>query len=198
MPELPLTLGLTGGSGAAYAVRLLETLLAAGREVHLVVSDAGAQVAKAELGIDLDPERPDPELLLAGAGGRVRAWGCRNLSAGIASGSFRSGGMAIVPCSMSTLGTIAHGIGTNLVHRAAEVCLKERRKLIVCPRESPLHLPALENMAALARAGAVIMPLMPGFYHRPETVGDLVDFMVARICDQLEVPHRLSRRWGGG
>ena len=198
MPNLPLVLGITGGSGAAYAVRLLEVLLAAGREVHLAISDAGCQVLRAELGVTIDPDRPDPVLLLPGATGNVRPWGCRNLSAGIASGSFRTGGMAIVPCSMSSLGAIAHGMGTNLVQRAAEVHLKERRKLVLCPRETPLHLPALENMAAATRAGAVVLPLAPGFYTRPQTIADLVDFVVARIADQLDIPHDLGRRWGSG
>lgn len=120
-----------------------------------------------------------------------------DFSAGIASGSFLTGGMVICPCSMGTLAAVATGQSQNLIHRAADVHLKERRKLIVVPRETPLSLIALENMKRLAEAGAVILPAMPGFYHNPQTIPDLVDFVVARVCDQLGVPHELMKRWGG-
>jgi 4-hydroxy-3-polyprenylbenzoate decarboxylase len=120
----------------------------------------------------------------------------RDYSAGIASGSFLTGGMVICPCSMGTLASLATGQSQNLVHRAADVHLKERRKLIVVPRETPLSLIALENMKRLAEAGAVILPAMPGFYNDPVSISDLIDFVVARICDQLGVDHQLSKRWG--
>jgi flavin prenyltransferase len=120
----------------------------------------------------------------------------RNFSAGIASGSFLTDGMVICPCSMGTLANVASGQSQNLIHRAADVHLKERRKLIVVPRETPLSVIALENMKRLAEAGAVILPAMPGFYHSPQSIHDLVDFVVGRICDQLGVKHELTKRWG--
>jgi 4-hydroxy-3-polyprenylbenzoate decarboxylase len=128
--------------------------------------------------------------------GRMTYHHYRDYSAGIASGSFLTGGMVICPCSMGTLASLATGQSQNLIHRAADVHLKERRKLIVVPRETPLSVIALDNMKRLAEAGAVILPAMPGFYHDPMTIPDLVDFIVARICDQLGVEHDLSKRWG--
>jgi 4-hydroxy-3-polyprenylbenzoate decarboxylase len=122
----------------------------------------------------------------------------RNFQAGIASGSFLTGGMVICPCSMGTVAAIAHGISENLIHRAADVHLKERRKLIVVPRETPLGLVQLKNLVAIAEAGAVVLPAMPAFYTLPRNVDDMVDFVVARICDQLGVESGLAKRWGGG
>ena len=200
--SLPIVLAITGASGAPYAVRLLEILLAAERRVELVVSPAGTAVIRQELGIILDADAPDPALLLGraslppGALARLAVWHHRDLMAPIASGSHLTAAMVICPCSGGTLAAVAHAIGDNLVHRAAEVHLKERRKLVVVPRETPLSLPQLENMAAIHRAGAVVMPAAPGFYAGATTVDDLVDFVVARICDQLGVAHRLVRRWG--
>ncbi|MBM83657.1 MAG: 3-octaprenyl-4-hydroxybenzoate carboxy-lyase [Planctomycetaceae bacterium] len=128
--------------------------------------------------------------------GRLNYHHYRDFRAGIASGSFLTDGMVIVPCSMGTLAGIANGLSTNLIHRAADVHLKERRKLIVVPRETPLGSIQLENMKRLADTGAVVLPAMPGFYHEPITIYDLVDFVVARICDHLEIPHELMKRWG--
>ena len=128
--------------------------------------------------------------------GRLEYHHYRDFSAGIASGSFLTAGMVICPCSMGTLASLAHGISSNLIHRAADVHLKERRKLIVVPRETPLGSIQLENMKRLADAGAVILPAMPGFYHNPVSIHDLVDFVVGRICDQLEIPQDLFKRWG--
>jgi len=199
MADAPLVLGITGASGAAYAVRLLEVLLEAGREVHLAISPSGQAVIGEELGrrIDLDAFRIE-ELLggKAPAVGRLLYHHYKDLMAPIASGSFLTRGMVICPCSGSTLSAVAHSMGENLIHRAAEVHLKERRQLVVVPRETPLSLPQLRNMQAIHEAGAVVLPASPGFYHGAETIADLVDFVVARICDQLGVANALVRRWG--
>ena len=150
-----------------------------------------------ELGLEVDLDAFDP----AFAGhppGRLVYHHHQDFSPGIASGSFPTGGMVVIPCSMSTLGSIAAGITTNLITRAADVHLKERRKLILVPRETPLSLIHLENMVRVTRAGAVVLPAMPGWYHRPRRLEDLVDFIVARICDQLGIPNALIPRWGAG
>jgi len=197
--SLPIVVAFTGASGAAYGVRLLEVLLTAGREVHLVMSPSGQAVMAEELGRHVDLERLDPAGLFGGpapAAGRLHVHHHKNLMAPIASGSFLTAAMVICPCSGSTLAAVAHAQGQNLVHRAAEVHLKERRKLVVVPRETPLSLPQLRNMVAIHEAGAVVLPASPGFYHGATTLSDLVDFVVARICDQLAVPNALIRRWG--
>jgi flavin prenyltransferase len=193
-----LVVAITGASGAAYAVRLLEVLLAAGREVHLTVSAAAQIVLKRELNraVDLDAFNPDSLALGAIAPGRLHYHHYCDMAAPIASGSFRTDGMVICPCSMGTLSAIAHGASSNLIHRAADVHLKERRKLILVPRETPLSIVMLDNLRRAAKAGAVILPAMPGFYHGATTVCDLVNFVVARICDQLGIDHELIRRWG--
>ena len=198
-----LVVAITGASGSAYAVRLLEVLVAAGRTVHLVVSPAGQQVIGHELGLKIDTENFALEQLLPdlstsdGADtGQVRYHNYRDFSAGIASGSFKTDGMVICPCSMGTLAAVSQGLSQNLIHRAADVHLKERRKLIVVPRETPLGSIQLANMKTLADAGAVILPAMPGFYNQPQSIDDLVNFVVARICDQLGVEQDLTKRWG--
>jgi 4-hydroxy-3-polyprenylbenzoate decarboxylase len=198
-----LVLAITGASGSAYAVRLLDVLVAAGRNVHLVVSPAGQQVVAHELGLAIDSANFSIEQLLpnfaaseAGNVGRVQFHEYRDFSAGIASGSFQTDGMVICPCSMGTLAAVSQGLSQNLIHRAADVHLKERRKLIVVPRETPLGSIQLSNMKTLADAGAVILPAMPGFYNQPQSIDDLVDFVVARICDQLGIPQDLTKRWG--
>lgn len=214
----PIVLAMSGASGAAYGVRLLEVLLAADRAVHLTISPSFAAVYQQELGTPLDLKSFDLLTMLIGfAEWRERHGGQGNslrlklskdqlarvtyaphqdLMQPIASGSFLTAGMVICPCSGSTLAAIAHSQGSNLLHRAAEVHLKERRKLILVPRETPLSLPQLENMRAATLAGAVVLPASPGFYHGAASIMDLVDFVVARICDQLGVPHNLMRRWG--
>jgi 4-hydroxy-3-polyprenylbenzoate decarboxylase len=195
----PLVVGITGASGAPYAVRLLEVLLESGREVHLAISPSGQAVIGEELGRQIDLDRFDLAALLgrpAPTTGTLHYHHHKNLMAPIASGSFLTAAMVICPCSGSTLSAIAHSMGENLIHRAAEVHLKERRKLVVVPRETPLSLPQLKNMQALHEAGGVVLPAAPGFYHGAATVADLVDFIVARICDQLGVPNALIRRWG--
>jgi 4-hydroxy-3-polyprenylbenzoate decarboxylase len=200
MPDrLPLVVAITGASGAAYGIRLVEVLLAAGETVHLSISPSGKAVIAEEVGRHIDLDRFDAAALLGNSaphGGKLVYHHYKDLMAPIASGSFLTGGMAICPCSGGTLAAVAHSLGNNLVHRAAEVHLKERRKLVVVPRETPLSLPQLKNMQAIHEAGAVVLPASPGFYAGAETVADLVDFVVARICDQLGVANALVRRWG--
>ncbi len=192
-----VVLGITGASGAAYAKRLLEVLLGASVRVHLTISPAGAQVLWTELGLACELDNFESRSLALAVGTeRLTYHQYQDFSASIASGSFVTGGMVICPCSMGTLAGVANGLSTNLILRAADVHLKERRKLIVVPRETPLGSIQLENMKRLADAGAVVLPAMPGFYHQPKSIEDLVDFVVARICDQLGVPVELMRRWG--
>lgn len=193
-----LVVAMTGASGSAYGVRLLDVLLRAGRTVHLTISPAAAEVAAAELGKTISLDRFDPRALLGDAPDLARL--CyhhyQDFRAGIASGSFLTAGMAVCPCSMGTVAAVAHGISGNLIQRAADVHLKERRKLVLVPRETPLGVVQLRNLTAVAEAGAVVLPAMPAFYTKPGSVADLVDFVVARVCDQLGVVHQLSRRWG--
>lgn len=197
--EAPLVVAVTGASGAPYAVGLLETLLGLGRTVHLTMSPSAVEVFRAEVGRAPSLDAFDPvDLLGRPTPGRLVYHDHRDFSAGIASGSFLTAGMVVVPCSMSTLGSIAHGITTNLVTRAADVHLKERRKLILVPRETPLSLVHLENMTQVTRAGAVVLPAAPAWYHRPKGLDDMVAFVVGRICDQLGVANRLIPRWGAG
>ncbi|MGE3313558.1 MAG: UbiX family flavin prenyltransferase [Planctomycetaceae bacterium] len=201
-----LVVAITGASGSIYALRLVEVLRRAGRTVHLTISPAAAQVFRHECNVEIRLDRFEPEQFWPGTAndsssgevepGRLVYHHFTDFTAGIASGSFKTGGMVICPCSMGTLASLANGISTNLIHRAAEVHIKERRKLIVVPRETPLSSIALGNMKTLSDAGAVILPAMPGFYHNPESILDLVDFVVTRICDQLDVEVNLSRRWG--
>jgi 4-hydroxy-3-polyprenylbenzoate decarboxylase len=195
----PIVVAITGASGAAYAIRLLETLLAAGREVFLSISPSGKIVLKKELNFDVNLDRFEP-FSLGLAGGQVAAKlhyaHYQDLMSSIASGSFLTAGMVVCPCSGSSLSAIAHSHGSNLIHRGAEVHLKERRKLILVPRETPLSLPQIDNMRKATEAGAVVLPASPGFYHGPKTIDDLVNFVVARICDQLGVEHDLMKRWG--
>lgn len=200
-----IVLAITGASGSRYGTRLLEVLLRAGRTVHLVISPAAGEVFERELGqrIPLLPPQFDPKLLLgtAAAGldlSRLHYHDVRNFQAGIASGSFLTAGMAVCPCSLGTVAAIAHGVGENLIHRAADVHLKERRKLVLVPRETPLGVIQLRNLLAVAEAGAIVLPAMPAFYTLPQSINDMVDFVVGRVCDQLGVEHRLLRRWGAG
>ncbi len=195
-PPRDIVLAVTGASGSPYAVELLRTLCRAGRVLHLTISPSGAQVLREELGITVSLKRFDPAVFGDLGGGRVIYHHHNDFSAGIASGSFLTGGMVVAPCSMSTLAAVAHGITTNLITRAADVHLKERRKLILVPRETPLSLVHLENMVSVTRAGAVVLPAMPGWYHQPRSLDDLIQFVVSRICDQLGIENALIRRWG--
>lgn len=199
-PEAPpLVVAITGASGAPYAIGLLRTLLSLGRAVHLTMSPSAVEVMRAEVGRAPSLAAFDPADLLGDVdASRLVYHDHRDFSAGIASGSFLTAGMVVVPCSMSTLGSIAHGITTNLVTRAADVHLKERRKLILVPRETPLSLIHLENMAQVTRAGAVVLPGSPAWYHRPRGLDDMIAFVVGRICDQLGIPNHLIPRWGEG
>ena len=201
MAAADLVVAFTGASGAPYGVRLLEVLLHAGRTVHLTLSPAAVEVIERELERKVSLARFDLRDLLGDSAAlafadRVRYHDYRDFQSGIASGSFLTGGMVICPCSMGTVGAIANGLSQNLIHRAADVHLKEKRKLILVPRETPLHLIQLRNLTACAEAGAVILPAMPAFYTRLKSLRDAVDFVVGRVCDQLGVEHQLLERWG--
>lgn len=196
-------LGITGASGAIYAGRALHALTGAGCDVGLCVSASGAHVISHEI-LEAGTGPPDDPALaverfveLHAAGpGSVTLLGLNDMTAPFASGSSLAPAALIAPCSGSTLGCIANGTARNLIHRCADVMLKERRRLVLMPRETPLSLIQLENMATLTRAGAVVMPAMPGFYGHPRSIDDLVDFMVAKALDHLGVEHRLMERWG--
>jgi flavin prenyltransferase len=201
MAATDLVLAFTGASGAAYGVHLLTTLLRAGRTIHLTLSPAAVEVLQQELDRTVRLDRFELADLLGDAAaqarpGQVSYHHYLNFQAGIASGSFLTGGMAVCPCSMGTVAAVAHGLSQNLIHRAADVHLKERRRLVLVPRETPLNVIQLRNLAACAEAGAVVLPAMPAFYTRPKTLQDAVDFVVGRVCDQLGVEHGLLRRWG--
>lgn len=188
--------GLTGASGAIYGVKLCEALLKLELPVHLVVTDAGWRVLHEELGWDAAHRQRTIEQRFAGFARKPRYYPINDIGASIASGSFRTAGMAIVPCSMGTLSGIAHGASGNLLERAADVMLKEGRKLIVVPRETPLHAIHLENMLKLSRMGVGIIPAMPAFYHKPQSMDELVDFMVGKVLDNMGIDNETFRRWG--
>lgn len=221
-------LAMTGASGAPYARRLIEVLLAAGCDVHLSISPAAREVLEQELGLQVHLAAFRPEMLMLDMGPALKDEKLRlvrtlsgisseesnvlavahgelgqlsyhrhdDLTAPIASGSFLTEGMIVCPCSGGTLSAIVHGASTNLIHRAAEVHLKEHRKLVLVPRETPLSLAQLDNLRRAAEIGAVVLPAMPGFYHGVTTIQDLIDFVVSRICDQLGVENSLIHRWG--
>jgi len=196
---LPLVVAVSGGSGAWYAQRLIQVLVRSGRRVHLLLSGAGAQVTHQELGVRVDLHDPDLHAWLglsAAEQSLVHYHRLNDYFTPVASGSYRTAGMVVCPCSGGTLSAIAHGSSTNLIHRAAEVHLKERRKLILVPRETPLSRVALQNMLLAHDAGAVVMPASPGWYHGVTELEDLVKFMVARILDQLDIPNEVIHRWG--
>ncbi|HUH91912.1 MAG TPA: flavin prenyltransferase UbiX [Casimicrobiaceae bacterium] len=195
-----VTLAFTGASGLPYGLRLLECLIAAQARVYLVYSPAAQMVARQELDLTL-PAQPHAAATLFGERygarpGQLTVFAREDWLAPIASGSNPADAMAICPCSMGTVGALAGGLADNLIERAADVMLKERRPLILVPRETPLSTIHLENLTRLSRAGAVILPPAPGFYGRPASVAELVDFVVARVLDQLGVAHSLGPRWG--
>ena len=195
MSDLPVVLAITGASGAPYAVRLLEALARAEAPVWLMVSGHGMRLLAEECGI------ADIDALRAATGGdwkSVTLFPDSDRGAKPASGSQRTAGMVICPCSMGTLAAVAHGTSRSLIERAADVTLKEGRKLILVPRETPLSLVHLRNMVLCAEAGATVLPAAPGFYHRPSQVRELVDFVVQRVLDQLGMPIEIGARWDGG
>lgn len=193
--ELPIVVAITGASGAVYAVKLLEQLLAADRKVWLIVTSHGLRLLRTEL--DIDSVEALKQAVGADAWRRfVTVFDDADRGAKPASGSARNAGMVVCPCSMGTLSAISVGASRSLVERAADVMLKERRALILVPRETPLSPIHLQNMLRLSRAGAVILPAAPGFYNKPTSIDDLVNFVVARVLDQLGVEHALVRRWG--
>ena len=184
---MKLVVGITGASGSIYALRLIEVLRQAGHEVHAVVTDSGWQVLDYECGVSRETLAKRVAVL----------YDNDNVGAAIASGSFRADAMVVLPCSMKTAASIAHSMSDNLLTRAADVMLKEGRKLILVPRETPMHAIHLENLLKLAQLGVRIMPAAPGFYHRPQTIEDLVDMLVGKICDQLGIDTDLFARWEG-
>ncbi len=189
--------GITGASGAPYARRLIEALAAGGCEVGLCASAAGIQVLATELYDDALLSRDEVlARLIAGAGESVSVFDPNDWHSLYASGSSRVDAYVICPCSSGTLGALAGGMSQNLIHRAAAVALKEERKLVLCPRETPLSAIQLENMLTLRRAGATILPLEPGFYSKPSSIDDLVDFVIARVLDQVGLANAMSERWG--
>lgn len=199
-PSRTITLALTGASGMPYGIRLLECLLAAGIRVYLLYSQAAQVVAKQEMDLSLPAHKQGLEALFSerygAAPGQLSVFGREEWFAPVASGSNPADAMVICPCSMGTLAAVAAGLSDNLIERAADVMLKEGRKLILVPRETPFSALHLENMLKLTRLNAVILPPNPGFYQHPKTIQDLVDFVVARILDQLAVPQNLLPRWG--
>lgn len=188
--------GWCGGSGIAYGIRLVTVLLEQGHDVHLAATGAALRVLRHEAGIDVDPARPDLAALFAPAlRPRLFVHDIAAVEARPSSGSARLRAAILVPCSMGTLARTAHGFSSNLIERTADVALKEGRSLVVVPRETPLSVLHLENMLKLARAGAVVLPAMPGFYHRPQTLAEIVDFVVGKVLDRLGVEHSLFLRW---
>ncbi len=199
---MELTVAITGASGAIYAHRTLVHLAASGvvERINLIISDSARTVAMVELGFDLrdaDAKQVNEWIGLRTDAKTIRLHRLDNLAATPSSGSHPQAGMIVVPCSMGTLGAIASGAGANLIHRAADVTLKEGRKLVLVPRETPYNAIHLENMLKLSQAGARILPASPGFYHRPQTIEALVDHLCFRILDQFGIPHSTTTRWKG-
>jgi 4-hydroxy-3-polyprenylbenzoate decarboxylase len=199
---MELTVAITGASGTIYARRTLQLLAASGvvETINLIMSGTAVTVAQVELGVSLkepDNARINEWLELAPDSKLIRYWRLDNFAAKPSSGSNKQAGMIIVPCSMGTLGAIASGAGTNLIHRAADVCLKEGRTLVLVPRETPYNAIHIENMLRLSHAGARILPASPGFYHRPKTIDDLVEHLCYRILDQFDIPHSSRTQWTG-
>ena len=195
-----ICLAFTGASGMPYGIRLLECLLEAGCRVQLIYSQVAQVAARQEMALELPARAADAQAYFrerfAALPGSLEVYGREEWFSPVASGSNPPEAMVICPCTMGSLASIAQGLASNLIERAADVVLKEGRKQILVPRETPFSMLHLENMLRLSHAGAVILPPNPGFYHHPQTIGDLIDFVVARILDQLGVPHALMQRWG--
>lgn len=196
----PIIVGMTGASGAVYGVRLVKFLLEMGYEVSLVISEAARLVIREELNMPLTSlvcKKSLARHFKVNEDAPLQLYSVKDMTAPLASGSYPVHSMVVIPCSMGTLGAIAGGYGQNLIHRAADCILKEGRKLVLVPRETPLHAIHLENMLKLARLGARIVPAMPGFYAGARRVDDIVDFMTGKVLDQLDLPHTLYPRWTG-
>ena len=181
-----LIVAITGGSGVIYGVKLIESLNSLNLETHLVISEWGEKTIKIETNIDIDYVKN-----LA-----TRYYDNKNMAAPISSGSFKTKGMIIIPCSMKTLASIANGLDDSLISRAASVCIKESRKLVVVPRETPLSRIHLENMVKLSNLGVTILPAMPGFYFHPNTIDDLLSHIVGKVLDQFDIDNNMFKRWG--
>ncbi|NUO07872.1 MAG: UbiX family flavin prenyltransferase [Candidatus Brocadia sp.] len=192
-----IVVGITGASGTVYAQRLLQIICRREYNIHLSISDAATLVIRQELGIDLDYSQQNLAQFLGYATDNITYYNNSDIGATIASSRYPIRAMIIVPCSMNTLCSVAHGISNNLIQRAASVTMKEGRKLIVVPRETPLSSIHLEAMLRLSSAGACILPAMPGFYHNPKTIADQVNFVVAKILDMLDMQHTLIPEWHG-
>ncbi|HBI05167.1 MAG TPA: aromatic acid decarboxylase [Paenibacillaceae bacterium] len=190
------TVGITGASGSIYGIRLVEELVKLGHEVHLVITEAGWQVFQEELNWNVDDRESFLYNYFSSYAEELHVHSLHDYKASIASGSYRSHAMVVVPCSMGTLSGIATGASGNLLERTADVMLKEGNMLVLVPRESPFNAIHLENMLKLAKLGVRILPAMPGFYHKPQTIDDLINFVVGKIMDTLGEPHNLFRRWG--
>lgn len=184
---MKIIVGITGASGSIYGLKLIEVLKNAGHQVHVVISDSGLGVIQYECDTTLE------DIALVAD----KIYNVHNVGAAIASGSFQADAMVIAPCSMNTCGCLANSITENLLTRAADVMLKEGRKLVIVPREAPMHAGHLENLLKLSRMGATIIPASPGFYHRPDTIMDLVNMLVGKICDNLGIKTNLFQRWDG-
>src|SRR5258706_6591046 len=199
---MDLTVAITGASGTIYAHRTLQLLAASGavETINLIMSGTAETVAQVEMGVNLrepDAAKINEWLGLPSDSKVIRFWRLDNFYAKPSSGSNKQAGMIVVPCSMGTMGAIASGAGTNLIHRAADVCLKEGRRLVLVPRETPYNAIHLENMLKLTHAGARILPASPGFYHRPKTIDDLARDLAFRILDQFDIPHSKKSQWTG-
>ena len=193
-----IVVAITGASGSVYGLRLISELLKAGSRISLILSPAGLQVLNHEAGLDwlADIKEQRRQVQEHFASIAIDCLAIDDFWSGAASGSAAADAMVVIPCSMGTAGRIAAGLSNNLLERAADVMLKERRLLVLVPRETPLNTIHLENLLRLSRAGAVVLPAMPGFYHGPEQMADLVNFVVGKVMDQLEVQHQLFSRWG--
>jgi len=188
---------ITGASGSVYGLRLIQVLLESGFAVDVIISEPGRMVLKQECNIDLSGDSTKDLVIIKNktGDGSLQLHSNQDIASTLASGSARGGDMIIAPCSMGTVGRIASGVSLSLIDRTADVTLKERRKLVLLPRETPLNAIHLENLLKLSRAGAVILPPMPAFYNRPETVQDMIDFVVGKVLDVLGVPGELFKRW---
>jgi flavin prenyltransferase len=194
--DKPWVIGITGASGVVYGIKLCEFMLSVGKTVHLLITDAGWRVLHDELGWEVTRRQDTLDRYFKPESGKLIYHPIQNIGASVASGSFRTEGMIIIPCSMGTLSAIAHGASDNLLERTADVMLKEGRKLVIVPRETPLHTIHLENMLTLARMGGKIIPAMPAFYQRPQSLDELVQFIVGKVLDSIDIEHEMYIRWG--